>query len=357
MSLREQKVGNAMSDSKREQRKDDHVKIAMAQNDPKLTDFDKVRFVHHSIPSIDVDQVDLSVDLPDFSMSAPLYINAMTGGSEWTKQINEKLAVVARETGLAIAVGSTHAALRNSKMASSFDIVRKTNPKGIIFSNVGADVPADLAKQSVEMLEANALQVHVNSPQELVMPEGNRTFSNWMDNLSEIVQTVDVPVIVKEVGFGMSRELIQDLREIGIRYVDVSGRGGTNFVNIENERRQLKDMSYLKNWGQSTVESLLESKNLQNQVTVFASGGVRNPLDAIKCLALGAEAVGMSRPFLEQVESNGIAQTVEFVEEFIEQMKKIAVMVNASDIEALHHTDVVLDTTLRSWIEQRGLDQ
>ncbi|RZH79778.1 type 2 isopentenyl-diphosphate Delta-isomerase, partial [Staphylococcus aureus] len=160
----------------------------------------------------------------------------------------------------------THAALRNHKMASSFDIVRKTNPEGIIFSNVGADVPADLAKQSVEMLQANALQVHVNSPQELVMPEGNRTFSNWMENLSEIVQTVDVPVIVKEVGFGMSRELIQDLKEIGVRYVDVSGRGGTNFVNIENERRQLKDMSYLQNWGQSTVESLLESKNLQNQV-------------------------------------------------------------------------------------------
>jgi len=356
ISLREQKVGNAMSDSKREQRKDDHVKIAMAQNDPQLTDFDKVRFVHHSIPSIDVDQVDLSVNLPDFSMSSPLYINAMTGGSEWTKQINEKLAVVARETGLAIAVGSTHAALRNHKMASSFDIVRKTNPEGIIFSNVGADVPADLAKQSVEMLQANALQVHVNSPQELVMPEGNRTFSNWMENLSEIVQTVDVPVIVKEVGFGMSRELIQDLKEIGVRYVDVSGRGGTNFVNIENERRQLKDMSYLQNWGQSTVESLLESKNLQNQVTVFASGGVRNPLDAIKCLALGAEAVGMSRPFLEQVENNGITQTVEFVEEFIEQMKKIAVMLNAQNIEDLKQTKVVLDSSLKSWVEQRSLD-
>lgn len=346
-----------MSDSKREQRKDDHVKIAMAQSDPKLTDFDRVRFVHHSIPTIDVEQVDLSVNLQNFDLSSPIYINAMTGGSEWTKKINEKLAIVARETGLAIAVGSTHAALRNHKMASSFNIVREMNPEGIIFSNVGADVPADLAKQSVEMLNANALQVHVNAPQELVMPEGNRTFSTWMENLSTIVKTVDVPVIVKEVGFGMSLETIQSLYDIGVRYVDVSGRGGTNFVNIENERRDLKDMSYLENWGQSTVESLLESKTMQNKMTVFASGGVRNPLDAIKCVALGASAVGMSRPFLEQVEEKGITQTVEYVESFIDQMKKIAVMINAPTIEKIKQTEVIYDQKLLSWIQQRGLDK
>lgn len=346
-----------MSDSKREQRKDDHVKIAMAQSDPKLTDFDRLRFVHHSIPTIDVEQVDLSVNLESFNLSSPIYINAMTGGSEWTKKINEKLAIVARETGLAIAVGSTHAALRNHKMASSFNIVREMNPEGIIFSNVGADVPADLAKQSVEMLHANALQVHVNAPQELVMPEGNRTFSTWMENLSTIVETVDVPVIVKEVGFGMSLETIQSLYDIGVRYVDVSGRGGTNFVNIENERRDLKDMSYLENWGQSTVESLLESKTMQNKLTVFASGGVRNPLDAIKCIALGASAVGMSRPFLEQVEEKGITQTIEYVEAFIDQMKKIAVMINAPTIEKIKQTEVVYDQKLLSWIKQRGLDK
>ncbi|MGN5882608.1 type 2 isopentenyl-diphosphate Delta-isomerase [Staphylococcus simulans] len=346
-----------MSDSKREQRKDDHVKIAVAQSDAQLTDFDRIRFVHHSIPSVDVDQVDLSVELPDFKLNSPLYINAMTGGSEWTKQINEKLAIVAKETGLAMAVGSTHAALRNPKMESTFTVAREMNPDGIIFSNVGADVPADLAKQSVEMLKADALQVHVNAPQELVMPEGNRTFSNWMDNLNRIVKTVDVPVIVKEVGFGMSRETMEALNEIGVHYVDVSGRGGTNFVSIENERRDLKDMSYLQNWGQSTVESLLESKIVQSHMSVFASGGVRNPFDAIKCLALGADAVGMSRPFLEQVENNGVEQTIEYVEAFIEQMKKIAVMANVPNIEAIHNLEVIYDQSLQNWIQQRNLNQ
>lgn len=280
----------------------------MAQSDAPQSDFDRVRFVHHSIPNINVDEVDLTSRTTDFDMTYPIYINAMTGGSEWTKQINAKLAVVARETGLAMAVGSTHAALRNPKMAESFSIARQTNPEGIIFSNVGADVPVDKAVEAVSLLDAQALQIHVNAPQELVMPEGNREFSTWLDNVAAIVQRVDVPVIIKEVGFGMSKELYKDLIDVGVTYVDVSGKGGTNFVTIENERRSNKDMDYLANWGQSTVESLLESSAYQDSLNVFASGGVRTPLDVVKSLALGAKAVGMSRPFLNQVENGALRQ-------------------------------------------------
>lgn len=345
-----------MSDIKREQRKNEHVEIAMAQKDAIISDFDEIRFVHHSIPNIDVDDVDLTSNLIDFTLNQPLYINAMTGGSEWTKQINEKLAVIARETGIAMAVGSTHAALRNSKMASSFSVVRETNPEGIIFSNVGADVPVDKAVESVKLLDAQALQVHVNAPQELVMPEGNRTFSTWMENLAQIVTRVDVPVIVKEVGFGMSKETIKSLNEIGIKYVDVSGRGGTNFVDIENERRTYKDMDYLGLWGQTTVESLLESTSYQQDMDILASGGVRTPLDAVKCLALGASAVGMSRPFLNHVENYGITETLNYTEQFTDHMKKIMTMLNAKSIKDLQHAQMVFSPKLQSWIEQRGLD-
>lgn len=345
-----------MSDNKREQRKNEHVEIAMAQGDATISDFDEIRFVHHSIPSVDVDDIDLTSQLKDFTLDQPLYINAMTGGSEWTKQINEKLAVIARETGIAMAVGSTHAALRNSKMASSFSIVRDTNPEGIIFSNVGADVPVDKAVESVKLLDAQALQVHVNAPQELVMPEGNRTFSTWMENLAQIVSRVDVPVIVKEVGFGMSKETIKSLNEIGVRYVDVSGRGGTNFVDIENERRTYKDMDYLGLWGQTTVESLLESASYQQDMDILASGGVRTPLDAVKCLALGASAVGMSRPFLNQVENYGITETLNYTEQFTDHMKKIMTMLDVKTIKDLKQTQMVFSPKLQSWIEQRDLD-
>ncbi|MEB8090080.1 type 2 isopentenyl-diphosphate Delta-isomerase [Staphylococcus saprophyticus] len=345
-----------MSDNKREQRKNEHVEIAMAQGDATISDFDEIRFVHHSIPNVDVDDIDLTSQLKDFTLDQPLYINAMTGGSEWTKQINEKLAVIAREIGIAMAVGSTHAALRNSKMASSFSIVRDTNPDGIIFSNVGADVPVDKAVESVKLLDAQALQVHVNAPQELVMPEGNRTFSTWMENLAQIVSRVDVPVIVKEVGFGMSKETIKSLNEIGVRYVDVSGRGGTNFVDIENERRTYKDMDYLGLWGQTTVESLLESASYQQDMDILASGGVRTPLDAVKCLALGASAVGMSRPFLNQVENYGITETLNYTEQFTDHMKKIMTMLDVKTIKDLKQTQMVFSPKLQSWIEQRGLD-
>ena len=127
----------------------------------------------------------------------------------------------------------------------------------------------DKALQAVELLDAQALQIHVNSPQELVMPEGNREFASWMSNIESIVKRVDVPVIIKEVGFGMSKETLQALYDIGVNYVDVSGRGGTNFVDIENERRSNKDMNYLSQWGQSTVESLLESTEFQDRLNIL----------------------------------------------------------------------------------------
>ena len=342
------------NDSMREQRKNEHVEIAMAQPESIQSDFDRVRFVHHSIPSIAVSDVDLSVSFDDaWTLKHPLYINAMTGGSKWTQQINEKLAYVARDAQLAMAVGSTHAALRNDDLSDSYRIVRDVNPNGMIWSNVGADVPVELAVKAVDLLEAQALQVHVNAPQELVMPEGNRTFEGWIENIAAIVARVSVPVIVKEVGFGMSKETIQALYDVGVRYVDVSGTGGTNFVHIENARRTLQDMSYLEGWGQSTVISLLESRQFQQDMHIMASGGVRHPLDAMKACALGAKAVGMSRPFLLSVEEQGVEETIAYAENFTSQMRTIATMLNAKDMAALQQADMVLDPYLDHWCAQR----
>ena len=147
-------------------------------------------------------------------------------------------------------------------LAHTYQIVRKVNPKGLIFANVGADVPLEFALKAIEMLEANALQVHLNVPQELVMPEGGRDFTGWVKQIEQIIQRVEVPVIVKEVGFGMSKETLQSLHEIGVQYVDVGGRGGTNFIGIENHRREKHEYDYLKEWGQTTPISLLEAHSL-----------------------------------------------------------------------------------------------
>ncbi|NBK47723.1 type 2 isopentenyl-diphosphate Delta-isomerase [Staphylococcus delphini] len=341
--------------NKREQRKNEHVRLALAQSDTLQSDFDRIQFVHHAIPEMDVEEVTLLPNFKALQMSHVLYINAMTGGSEWTAKTNEQLAQVAKATQIPMAVGSMHAALKNPAVRHSYAVAREQYPEGQIWANVSADVALEEAQAAIEMIQANALQIHVNAPQELVMPEGNRQFKHWLSRISEIVKGVKVPVIVKEVGFGMSYDTIQQLIDVGVSFVDISGHGGTNFISIENERRQFKDMDYLKDWGQSTVVSLLEARNLSSRVHVLASGGVRHPLDAIKALRLGAEAVGMSRPILKMLHEVGVEATIEYVEDFKTQMAYIMTLLNAKNITELRQAAIVFDPYLKNWIQQRQL--
>ncbi|WP_353419631.1 type 2 isopentenyl-diphosphate Delta-isomerase [Staphylococcus delphini] len=341
--------------NKREQRKNEHVRLALAQSDTLQSDFDRIQFVHHAIPEMDVEEVTLLPNFKALQMSHVLYINAMTGGSEWTAKTNEQLAQVAKATQIPMAVGSMHAALKNPAVRHSYAVAREQYPEGQIWANVSADVALEEAQAAIEMIQANALQIHVNAPQELVMPEGNRQFKHWLTRISEIVKGVKVPVIVKEVGFGMSYDTIQQLIDVGVSFVDISGHGGTNFISIENERRQFKDMDYLKDWGQSTVVSLLEARNLSSRVHVLASGGVRHPLDAIKALRLGAEAVGMSRPILKMLHEEGVEATIEYVKDFKTQMAYIMTLLNAKNITELRQAAIVFDPYLKNWIQQRQL--
>ncbi|WP_019167126.1 type 2 isopentenyl-diphosphate Delta-isomerase [Staphylococcus delphini] len=341
--------------NKREQRKNEHVRLALEQSDTLQSDFDRIQFVHHAIPEMDVEEVTLLPNFKALQMSHVLYINAMTGGSEWTAKTNEQLAQVAQATQIPMAVGSMHAALKNSAVRHSYAVAREQYPEGQIWANVSADVTLEEAQAAIEMIQANALQIHVNAPQELVMPEGNRQFKHWLTRISEIVKGVKVPVIVKEVGFGMSYDTIQQLIDAGVSFVDISGHGGTNFISIENERRQFKDMDYLKDWGQSTVVSLLEARNLSSRVHVLASGGIRHPLDAIKALRLGAEAVGMSRPILKMLHEEGVEATIEYVEDFKTQMAYIMTLLNAKNITELRQAAIVFDPYLKNWIQQRQL--
>ncbi|WP_323703767.1 type 2 isopentenyl-diphosphate Delta-isomerase [Mammaliicoccus sp. Dog046] len=343
-----------MDDSLRSRRKNEHIQLALDTYQTAGTDFDKVQLIHQSIPSINKNQIDLSARFPHFTFKYPLYINAMTGGSERATEINKQLAQIAKACEIPMAVGSTHSALKDPNAASSFTIVRDAHPDGIIFSNVGADIPYEKAKKSIELLNADALQIHVNAPQELIMPEGDTQFENWLTNIQEIQENIDVPVIIKEVGFGMSAETIQKIKDIGIQYVDISGRGGTNFAIIENERRPLKDMAFLNQWGQSTIQSLLEAKLLNADINILASGGVKNPLDAIKALVLGAQAVGLSGYILKYLEESGVDETIEHMKQFIEQMHVIANLLNASQLSDLKSVGYVLSPDLQTYVDQRS---
>jgi len=289
-------------------------------------------------------------------MDLPFYINGMTGGSEKTKDINRSLARVARLTGMAMASGSVSAAIKYPDLAHTFSVIREENPSGFVMANLGAHHTLENAKRAVDILQADGLQIHINAPQELVMPEGDRDFSMWLRQIEEIVAHVGVPVVVKEVGFGMSRETVLRLIEAGVDHIDVSGRGGTNFAAIENARRTTFSYDDLENWGQSTVLSLLDNYELRGQVHLLASGGIKSPFDIVKALSLGAEAVGLSGQFLHMVLADGPEKTAETVLHWKEKIISIMTLLGKRSVSELQETDLLFQRDLIDWCEMRGID-
>ncbi|UUV99829.1 type 2 isopentenyl-diphosphate Delta-isomerase [Vagococcus luciliae] len=337
-------------------RKDQHIHYAeMQYSQPKSNGLDGVRFVHQSFSEISVKDVSLHTNLDTLKLAVPFFINAMTGGSDKAAIINKNLAYVARETNIAMAVGSISIALNDTTQQESFKIVRKTNPNGVIFANLGAHHSVENAKRAVDLIEANALQLHLNTPQELVMPEGDRDFSSWLKNIESIVNNLNVPVIVKEVGFGMSKETIQQLIDVGVTIIDVAGKGGTNFIEIENQRRELKEYSYLYDWGQTTAESLLEARKFSSQAAIVASGGIKTPLDMLKSFGLGAVSTGLSGEFLHLILTKGTDETIQQIERFKEELTHLMVLVGAKSIATIKDQPLVLDSQLTNWCYQRHL--
>lgn len=337
-------------------RKDEHVSLAKAFYQKQANDFDFVRPIHHSLSSIKVAAVALTTQLGPWQLTSPFYINAMTGGSQKTTEINHQLALLAKEMNLVMATGSVTAALKNPAFAESFQIVRKTNPKGIIWANVGAGSSVENAQRAVDLLEADALQIHLNIPQELVMPEGDRDFSQWLTLLEATVKQVNVPVIVKEVGFGMSQETIRQLVDCGVTMIDVSGQGGTSFTQLENQRRPAREFDYLADWGQSTVISLLEAQQVKADVSYLASGGVRNALDIFKALALGAQAVGVSGTILNHLLTHGLEATVTFLQQWQNELKTLYALTNHTTTADVRSQQLLLSGSVKEWCDARQID-
>lgn len=331
------------------QRKDDHIAHALAQ-DQKHNDFDKMRFVHTSIPKTSLALVDLSTTLGPFKLSTPFFINAMTGGSEQSKHINEKLAHVAKACDLVMATGSVSIALKDPSLADSFTILEKIHPSGLRFANVGAGNRSEQVNAAIDLVQASACQIHVNALQEIVMPEGDKDFSFWWDDLEDCIQHSKAPLIVKEVGFGMSPSTIHQLVQKGITMIDVSGQGGTDFAWIENQRRS-HPLAFFNGWGHSTLESLLSVKDEVN-VDLIASGGIRNAMDIAKALAAGAKAVGLSSFFLKLVTHHSVEEAIERVENLKEDLRMICCVLDAPSIEALRKVPYILDLELVNRIEQ-----
>lgn len=337
-------------------RKNDHVRLAAEQQRGHTghNEFDDVSFVHRALAGIDRSDVSLATRFAGVEWQVPLYINAMTGGSAKTGVINRDLSIAARETGVPIATGSMSAYFADESVADTFSVMRRENPDGFIMANVNATATVEKARRAVDLLRANALQIHLNTIQETVMPEGDRSFSSWAPQIEKIVAGVDVPVIVKEVGFGLNRETVLMLREMGVSAADVGGRGGTNFALIENGRRDRADYAFLGDWGLSTPACLLDAQGVG--IPVLASGGVRHPLDVARGLALGASAVGASGRFLGTLLDEGVPGLIARISTWLDQLAALMTVLGARTPADLARCDVLIRGDLRSFCVDRGIE-
>lgn len=333
------------------ERKNEHLNLALMQKNER-NDFDNIRFVHNAIHDGDFSKINLTTSYANHTFPLPLYINAMTGGTKRAKEINEKLAIIANHFDLPIASGSLSLLLKDESLLDTYSIIKEKNPNGKFIANVGADKSYSEVEKIINLTSPDILQIHLNIPQEMVMVEGDRDFSKIESNIREIIANIKIPVIIKEVGFGMSRNTILKLKSLGANTIDVSGKGGTNFIQIENYRRTNR-LDYLNDYGLSTVESLLEASN--TNIDVLASGGIRNPFDVVKALALGAKAVGMSRYFLNLVVRKNPVDAIEEVTNFINEIKIIMTILGVKNIEELKNLELIVSESIYSYMMQRDI--
>ncbi len=293
-----------------DQRKADHIKINLEKDvrSTLTTGLEKYRFVHEALPELDLKRVDPSLSLFGKRLAAPILISSMTGGTEEAGEINQRLAEAAQEIGVAMGVGSQRAALENPKETPTFSIARKVAPDILLFANLGAvqlnyGFGIDHCRKVVDMIEADALILHLNPLQEAVQDAGDTNFAGLSKKIEEVCKKLDVPVIAKEVGWGISERTARLLADCGVSAIDVAGAGGTSWSQVEMHRapdeftRELA--ATFVGWGIPTADSILNVKKAVPEMTIFASGGIKDGLDIAKCIALGSTLGGMAGQFLK----------------------------------------------------------
>ncbi|MBS9339096.1 type 2 isopentenyl-diphosphate Delta-isomerase [Fructobacillus sp. M2-14] len=338
-------------------RKNEHLSLATKfwRDDQKPVvgaSFDDVRWVPGPLNSRSVETANTQTSLLGESFEWPFYIEAMTGGSESTKKVNEQLATVAEMTGIAMAVGSQSVALKDPDQADSFKIVREKHPNGFLIANLGADHPIENVKKAVEMIDANAIEIHVNVGQELSMAEGDRSF-NWLDNLKHIIEESPVPVIIKEVGFGMGVSELRQLAELQPAAINIGGGNGTSFYQIEQARDRKNEVPLdLSSFGLSTVESLLAAQKADIDVPIIATGGIESAKDVTTALMLGASAASSAGYFLSVLMQDGQDALEQIIRTWQQQLPKYMTLLGASDLSQLPHAPRLYSGDLMNTIDQ-----
>ncbi len=333
----------------RKERKREHVENHLKTSYEGDTLFGDVYLEHNALPELNIGDIDTRIDFLGKKANYPIIINAMTGGTEFAGEINRELSLLAKEFNIPMAVGSeTIIVCEDEGCKDSFRVVRRNmGPEAIVLANLSGFASLDDAKIAMETIEADALQIHLNPAQELAMDEGDRDFKGIINNIEKIIQATDKPVIVKEVGFGISKDVARRLYDIGVRCIDISGHGGTNFIEIENLRNLNTDLTELYSWGIPSALAIIRSRELPSDLKIIGSGGIRNSLDIAKALVLGAEIAGISGELLRYLVHGGYGHAKTYLEALTYKLKVIMLLMGKKNIEELRNADYRLTGRLK----------
>lgn len=333
-------------------RKADHIRINLEEDvaSSLTTGLEDYRFIHQALPEMNLEQVDLAQDLFGKQVHAPILISSMTGGTTEAGRINRILAEAAQAARIVMGVGSQRAALENPLAAETFR-VRRYAPDIVLLANLGAvqlnyGFTVDDCKRAVDMIEADALILHLNALQEAVQPEGDTRFAGLLDKITQVCRQIPVPVVAKEVGWGISEDAARMLVEAGVAAIDVAGAGGTSWSQVEKFRIQDPSLARVaaafRNWGIPTAESIRMVRRAAPEIIIFASGGIRNGVDIAKCIALGASLGGMAGPFLKAA-ARSLEDTVQTIQEVQRELQICMFVAGAANLARLKQTPLISD--------------
>lgn len=339
------------------QRKKDHLALCSGDNvgfRGKTTLLEEVELVHCALPELHADDVDASVDLLGKRLQAPVVIAAMTGGTDEAAALNQDLAQVADELGLGFGLGSQRAMFERPQTAWTFK-VRKRAPNALVLSNLGVVQARGMTTQQIADLcgetGSDALCIHLNPAMEIVQPGGDRDFTGGLETLARLAEHLPIPVVAKETGCGLSRQVARKIHECGIRHVDVSGAGGTSWVAVEAHRATTDVARHIAeelwDWGIPTGGSVLQCGGFGFQI--IATGGMRTGTDVAKAVALGATAGGLASPVLKAHRAGGIDGAREYLKRVIQTIKAIMLLTQSPDIAALQRAAKHLGPNLARW--------
>lgn len=338
-------------DTTHKNRKLEHLRINLKEDVQfkQATGLERYRFVHQALPEINLNDISLAAAFFGKRLRAPILISSMTGGAPEAERINLTLATAAQATGVAMGLGSQRAALEDESLAYTYQ-VRRVAPDILLFANLGAiqlnsSYSIDHCRRAVEMIHADALILHLNAIQEAVQAGGNVNWKGLLSRIEPVCRALDVPVIAKEVGFGISKDAARQLANAGVAAIDVAGAGGTSWAAVEAYRapssflRKLAEAFW--DWGIPTAASLEYVRCGAPHLAVIASGGIQDGIDAAKCVALGAGLVGFAAPMLKLAD-RGVEDVIEGIKLIEEQMRVAMFGIGAENLDALRKTKHLL---------------